>query len=876
MDAETLSTVNEYSDALLEGARDVAVDAAGNIYVSNQSQIVKYDAHDKSWSVWKAVSAWSTAISPDGHLYTAYASGVHKYDLQDGSEVTWVPSGLVGAPYHIAVDSLGRVYITNFAETLFRFASDGTYEASWGGGDSFGSFDITGLAVSDGSAIYGVDGETRVFTIRNSFTYTGTFDGVDTELTITQINGQPAEEFAGFTAGANNDEIEAEVVYTEHDGRVVRFSLAFAEDEVTEGAFTATWTVNGGADGEDQLAWRSLVGNISGSIRGSYHPSVVRFRGMAEPDEYAGRIFEEHFDLQSYGGWWYCSKQQRISHMSLVLDKVHPETIYVLADPPQGITIGDLASKKLSAWLTKGRDLLEKNGLAALITSPVIPPDDDAVRVLLSKAEPTDDYCSEAQTADAQIEVTASIEGYNGELVFMLIDAPDLSPPHQHVNLCAGQLAPAPQYEAGGTYTGIPYPHCSVKTKEGGVATAMLSIASAGQVRSGDNYFVIIGVPQHQRGVTRVIPAVTSPLIVAWKRVYIEHDRMYRLGCDLAETAPATSQTIVVTNPSLFRDGDVTVILDSANQAGEERIVASQGVQGNTVTLTVPLQHGYVPGYDKGQGNRGAAVALVGRALTADAAAQQNKVHVTNASLFDRNDTVVVRIYDSAHPDGEEAVVSSVDGNEITLTENLANSYSLAQGAAVRLEADTYEADFTLLEEVFGKEAGGRDEGCFVQINATLIPGNKVPHKARLDDCFQQYSMMWRSRPAAQPPNYIHVIAAHTWNTQYNIYGYYNPMCNVSPVFCRAILQYALPHTDDDKAYKACLEDATAHEVAHHFGLAPGTFGHVDRDVNGKYSCFSKNPGYCLMFNFRERNGRNGFCSSCALAIRKAPDGLQD
>ncbi len=99
-----------------------------------------------------------------------------------------------------------------------------------------------------------------------------------------------------------------------------------------------------------------------------------------------------------------------------------------------------------------------------------------------------------------------------------------------------------------------------------------------------------------------------SGVLVAWKRIYIEEDKMYKTGSDLATdfTADEDSEpdTITVEDGSVFSENDSVVIFDADNPTGETRTITA--ISGNDITVA-DLTNSYNAGYSAG--DKGAAVA---------------------------------------------------------------------------------------------------------------------------------------------------------------------------------------------------------------------------------------------------------------------------
>jgi len=136
------------------------------------------------------------------------------------------------------------------------------------------------------------------------------------------------------------------------------------------------------------------------------------------------------------------------------------------------------------------------------------------------------------------------------------------------------------------------------------VAKALLQITDHA---SGDNYSVTV----HPLSDPTPVNDQTGN-IVAWKRVYIENDKMYKVGSDLSadftpdyDGNPPNPQpdTLTLTSASWCTVGDSIRVFDADHPDGEPATI--QAINGNSILLNVDLQNSYDAGYNPG---RGAAV----------------------------------------------------------------------------------------------------------------------------------------------------------------------------------------------------------------------------------------------------------------------------
>ena len=128
-----------------------------------------------------------------------------------------------------------------------------------------------------------------------------------------------------------------------------------------------------------------------------------------------------------------------------------------------------------------------------------------------------------------------------------------------------------------------------------GVAKAILEVTDHW---AGDNYVITV------HAIYEPTPLNDhSGTLIAWKRVYIEKDKMYKIGSHLAAefTADGNSDpdVITVTDASVFSVDDSVYVFDADHQPGEPATI--DGIDGNDITLDVDLADDYDAGYDPGK-----------------------------------------------------------------------------------------------------------------------------------------------------------------------------------------------------------------------------------------------------------------------------------
>jgi len=205
------------------------------------------------------------------------------------------------------------------------------------------------------------------------------------------------------------------------------------------------------------------------------------------------------------------------------------------------------------------------------------------VRILLSKHGRSDSYPSR-QMDDGQIavpvKVTDKIDPAGTTVYFRVVDPKD---PSKYLSGQQGDNLPS---SPAGTITP------SAVVAADGTATAVLTVDPN---HSGNNYRVEVSLkpPPNFKRVDR------SPIYTSWRRLYIEHDRMYKQGEFLTQTSGAGQPNparVFVASSAIFAVGDEVHVLagddpstpvGSETSEGEIGIVAAVGP--GFVDLQVPL-----------------------------------------------------------------------------------------------------------------------------------------------------------------------------------------------------------------------------------------------------------------------------------------------
>ena len=259
----------------------------------------------------------------------------------------------------------------------------------------------------------------------------------------------------------------------------------------------------------------------------------------------------------------------------------------------EGVEASDSVRDLTLGWeyTIGGRTIEDRIKLTVYEVEHVYP--NDTTKVMISTLH-DDTYPSGYQEEDGKIRVVAQIrpviEGMEVYFTMQYPDPEDGSPyddPDEDDDNTTN---------AGWVWPASPVP---TYTNSAGEAECVLNIATPTLAHAGDNFIV------EASGSSAFEEFEESGLLVAWKRYYIEEDKMYRIGSDLAadftNDGDSDNDVISVINGGVFSVDDEIDVFDADNS--ETRTIIA--ISGNDITVA-DLTNSYNAGYESG--DKGAAV----------------------------------------------------------------------------------------------------------------------------------------------------------------------------------------------------------------------------------------------------------------------------
>ena len=143
----------------------LAVDAAGNVYLTVTGRLKKLRPNGTTAATWKVPNGPNgVAISPNGTVYVTFVGGVRQFSPGGAVLRTWGSTGRGQGQFRgaagLAVDASGNVYVADtFNHRIQEFTSTGAFVKQWGSlGPAEGQFeDPVDITISPSGNIYVAD-----------------------------------------------------------------------------------------------------------------------------------------------------------------------------------------------------------------------------------------------------------------------------------------------------------------------------------------------------------------------------------------------------------------------------------------------------------------------------------------------------------------------------------------------------------------------------------------------------------------------------------------------------------------------------------------------------------------------------------------------
>lgn len=296
---------------------------------------------------------------------------------------------------------------------------------------------------------------------------------------------------------------------------------------------------------------------------------------------------------------------------------------------------------------------------------------------------------------------------------------------------------------------------------------------------SGDNYIVRTkGSAQSAKALAK------TAIITAWKRIYIERDKMYRCGTYLSSNfspdGNSLPDTLAVDDASLINVGDTVIVFDSKTAGEPGQVTATTAT---SITLDVDLQNSYDAG--QGWGDEYAAVAVPSK------------------------------------------------GYYEALTDKVASAYGYA----------------------------------YVDVKVLPNGSHAVPLDVNQDrNQRDKFRDEWFANKSKS--NYIYLCGAELSSSGVSTFGLTDRDRNQTFVYWMSVGVAS----EDAKAKKS--RDSTVHELAHQFGIAAFTMGHVDLSDMAKYWNHEHTDACVMDYDSDGFDGPSQFCTDCLYHIRSQSDDL--
>jgi tripartite motif-containing protein 71 len=218
----------------------MAIDNVGNIYYPGQidGKVYKYDKSGNlllTIGTGVLVSPQGVAVDATGNIFVTDTNRVDKFDSSGTHIGGWGGAGVFSLPFGIAVDNAGNVYVTdNGNNNVQKFSNTGTLITSWGslGYTGNGTFyEPRGITVDVSQNVYVVDLGNRLI---QKFSNTGSF------LAEWGSNGSGNGQFNN-QSGVAADNSGNIYVTDSYNNRVEKFT--------NTGGYLTQWATTGTAGG---------------------------------------------------------------------------------------------------------------------------------------------------------------------------------------------------------------------------------------------------------------------------------------------------------------------------------------------------------------------------------------------------------------------------------------------------------------------------------------------------------------------------------------------------------------------------------------------------------------------------------------------------
>lgn len=413
-----------------------------------------------------------------------------------------------------------------------------------------------------------------------------------------------------------------------------------------------------------------------------------------------------------------------------------------------------------------------------------------------------------AQTEDGKVTITAHLPKFcEGQTVYFHVVTPDpddLSPyepnttggDNRDTNIVAGVLNASNDVAELETINGTE------------VAAAEVELTITDQY-AGDNYQVEFSLDSD---FSRILDR--TAVMVAWKRIYIEEDQMYRKGADLAsDFIPDTNalpDSLTVVSRTYgggvgISVGDDVLVFDADIPYGETATVTS--IVDMTLYLDTDLTNSYNAGY--GAGDKGAAVAV-------------------------------------PDPDDDEDI-------------------------------DVFDPEVELFTtNAYGFATDGADGGCFVEFVKVESGSTPVPYRWSLN-YWSNWATPWTTYVPVwfenrQKPNFLYVLSGQGMGWQY-LYGF-NYGEEKASIILVGNIESAIPSADR----RTFNGETVVHELGHTWASPPMDDSHphdARAHDDSDYCVMDYGPSGQLKTIFS--NGKTEFCidgPNHLYEVRDKPDGF--